>query len=142
MHTQIHYNTQVTAVNKQTLAYTGTHILHKLRQITDLQRRKTAARSRKHGRSINCFGNVIRLGLNESKAVFCGRRRGRSFHVEGPKTEKAREPTVESLAPGIWRLSSFKSRAENTGGCVELKTVAEYKPELCTCSVCGRVLYL
>ena len=28
----------------------------------------------------------------------------RSFHVEGPKTEKAREPTVESLVRGIWRL--------------------------------------
>ena len=30
---------------------------------------------------------------------------GRSFHVDGPKTEKAREPTVESLVGGIWRLS-------------------------------------
>ena len=27
-----------------------------------------------------------------------------SFHVDGPKTEKAREPTVESLVRGIWRL--------------------------------------
>ena len=26
-------------------------------------------------------------------------RKGRSFHVEGPKTGKAREPTVESLVP-------------------------------------------
>ena len=26
------------------------------------------------------------------------------FHVDGPKTEKAREPTLEILVPGIWRL--------------------------------------
>ena len=35
--------------------------------------------------------------LNESREGFCRRGRGRSFHVDGPKTEKAREPTVESL---------------------------------------------
>jgi len=29
---------------------------------------------------------------------------GKSFHVEAPKTEKAREPTVETLVRGIWRL--------------------------------------
>ena len=48
--------------------------------------------------------NVFRLGMNESREGFCRRGRGRSFHVDGPKTEKAREPTVESLVPGIWRL--------------------------------------
>ena len=32
---------------------------------------------------------------------FLSRGRGRSFHVEGPKTEKAREPTVESVVRGI-----------------------------------------
>ena len=31
------------------------------------------------------------------------KERGRSFHVDGPKTEKAREPTVEGLVRGIWR---------------------------------------
>ena len=46
--------------------------------------------------------NVFRLHLNESKEGFC--RRGRSFHADGPKTEKAQEPTVESLVRGIWRL--------------------------------------
>ena len=34
----------------------------------------------------------------------CGRGRGRSVQVDGPKAEKAREPTVESLMRGIWRL--------------------------------------
>ena len=32
-----------------------------------------------------------------------GERR-RSFYVDGPKTEKAREPTAESPVQGIWRL--------------------------------------
>ena len=41
--------------------------------------------------------NVFRLDLN-----VCERRgRGRSFHVDRPKTEKAREPTV---VRGTWRL--------------------------------------
>ena len=48
--------------------------------------------------------NVFRLDLNESRQNFCRRGRGRSFHVDGPKTEKAREPTVERLVRGIWRL--------------------------------------
>ena len=48
--------------------------------------------------------HVFRLHLHESREGFCQRGRGRSFHVDGPKTEKAREPTVESLARGIWRL--------------------------------------
>ena len=48
--------------------------------------------------------NVFRLDLNESRKGFCCRGRGRSFHVDGPRTEKAREPTVESLVRGIWKL--------------------------------------
>ena len=46
----------------------------------------------------------FRLDLNESREGLCRRGRGRSFHVDGPKREKAREPTVESLVRGIWRL--------------------------------------
>ena len=55
---------------------------------------------------VYCFGKgyVFRLHLNESREGFCQRRRGRSFHVDGLKTEKAREPTAESLVQGIWRL--------------------------------------
>ena len=48
--------------------------------------------------------NVFRLYFNESREGFCRRGRGRSFDVAGPKTEKARDPTVEGLARGIWRL--------------------------------------
>ena len=49
--------------------------------------------------------NVFRLNLNESREGFCRRGRGRSFPVDGPKTEETREPIVESLERGIWRLS-------------------------------------
>ena len=45
--------------------------------------------------------NVFRLDLNESREGFCRRGRGRSFHGDEPKIEKAREPTVESLRPTI-----------------------------------------
>ena len=63
------------------------------------------ARNEKHGRStILGKRNVFRLDLKESREFFCRRGRGRSFHVDGPKTEKAREPTAESLVRGIWRL--------------------------------------
>ena len=60
------------------------------------------ARNRKHDN----FGkrNVFRLDLNESREGFCRRGRGRSFLVDGVKQKKAREPTVESLVRGIWRL--------------------------------------
>ena len=37
----------------------------------------------------------MRSHLNESREGFCGRGRRRSLHVDGRKTEKAREPTVE-----------------------------------------------
>ena len=62
------------------------------------------------------FGkNVLWLNLNESRDGFRRRGRGRSFHVEGPKTEKAQEPTVESLVRGLWRLrvSEAKQRVRD-----------------------------
>ena len=46
----------------------------------------------------------FRLDLNESREGFCRRGRGRAFHVDGPKTEKAREPAAERLVRGNWRL--------------------------------------
>ena len=56
------------------------------------------------------------MDLKESTEVFFRRRRGRSFHEEGPKTEKAREPTVESLVRGTWGLGV--SEAEKRVGMV------------------------
>ena len=61
--------------------------------------------NRKHG-SLQFWekDHVFRLDLKESREDFCRRRRESSLHADGPKTEKAREPTVESLVRGIWRL--------------------------------------
>ena len=52
---------------------------------------------------------VLKFDLKESRDGFCQRGRGRSFHVEQLKTEKVWEPTVESLAQGIWRLRAFEA---------------------------------
>jgi len=57
-------------------------------------------RCAKHDRSI-VLENKVPL---EPRVGFCRRGRGRVFHVQGTKTEKAREPTVESLVRGSWRL--------------------------------------
>ena len=67
--------------------------------------------------------NVFRLDLNESKEGFCPRGRGRSFRVNGPKTEKAREPTVESQMRGIWRLRVSEAERRVRAERVKLKTV-------------------
>ena len=65
-------------------------------QQTDLRRMKRAARNGKTTWQVYSFGkrNVYRLHVNESREGSCRRGRGRSFHVDGPKTEKARKPTV------------------------------------------------
>ena len=57
---------------------------------------------------------------------FCRRGRGRSFHVDGSKTEKAREPTVESGARNL-EAGSIRSGDESTGGLVKLKTITEIR---------------
>ena len=36
--------------------------------------------------------NVFGLDLNEAREGFYRRGRGRSFHADGPETQKAREP--------------------------------------------------
>ena len=73
--------------------------------------------------------NVFKLHLNKSREGFCRRVRGRSFHVDGPKTEKARKPTVETGKSGAWNLEaeSIRSGTESTGGCVKLKAVTEIR---------------
>ena len=45
----------------------------------------------KHGRSTARQKERLRLDLNESREGFCRRGRGKSFHAEVQKTEKARE---------------------------------------------------
>ena len=89
---------------------------------------KTAARNRKHGRSVYSPGkrNVFWLHLIESREGFCPRGRGRSLHVDGPKTKKSREPKVESLVRGIWKLRVSKAERRAWEG-VKLKTVTEIR---------------
>ena len=65
---------------------------------------KTAARTKKRLVYILGKRNVFMLHLNESREGFCRRGRGMSFHVDGPKTEKARELAVDSLVRRIWKL--------------------------------------
>ena len=78
----------------------------------DLRWMKTASRNRKHGRSTH-FGkrNVFRLHLNESMESIVLRgflldRKGKVIPCRSTKNRKAalREPKVESLVRGIWRL--------------------------------------
>ena len=58
----------------------------------------------------------FRLHLNEYREGFYRRRRARLINVSGPKTEKAREPTMESLVRGIWKLRvSEAERREREG---------------------------
>ena len=61
--------------------------------------------------------------MNESREGFCRRGRGRPFHVEGPKTEKVREPTVKGQVQGIWRLRVSEAEWRVQEG--KVKTVTE-----------------
>ena len=49
-----------------------------------------------------------------------------SFHVDGPKSEKAGTNNAESRARNL-EAESIRSRAESAGGCVKLKTVTEIR---------------
>ena len=58
----------------------------------------------------------LRSDLKEYKERVFRRGRGRTFHVERPKTEKAREPKVESLAQGTWRLGVSEAERRTREG--------------------------
>lgn len=45
-----------------------------------------------------------------------------SYHVEGPKREKAQEPTVESPVRGIWWLRVSEAEQRGRKGYVKLET--------------------
>ena len=62
---------------------------------TDKETDELSTRNGKPGRPIVLGRQKSWFDLKELKVGFCQRGRGRSFHVEGPKTEKAREPAVE-----------------------------------------------
>ena len=64
--------------------------------------------------------------MNESREGFCRRGRGRSFHVDGPKTKGAGTNSGEFGARNL-EAESIRSGVESTGGRVKLKTVTEIR---------------
>ena len=69
----------------------------------------------------------MRLDRNESRKGFSfSDRKGKSFPRGGAKTEKAREPTVESVARNL-EAKSVRSRAASTGVCVKPNTVTKIR---------------
>ena len=106
------------------------HTRHKLQPLKkqkinrDLRQRKIAAQRGKHGRAALLEKNVLNLDLNEAREGFFWRGRGRSFHVQGPKMEKA-----NSGKSGTRNLEaeSIRNRAESIRRCVELRTVTDIR---------------
>ena len=56
--------------------------------------------------------HVLRLDLKDSREGVCQKGRWRSLHVEWPKTEKALQPTVESVIRGFRCLYEIHANAE------------------------------
>ena len=54
-----------------------------------------------HGRPVVLKKCVLRFDSKVYRVSFCRRGRGTSFHVEAPKTEKEREPRVESIVTAV-----------------------------------------
>ena len=79
-------------------------------------------------RQVYSFGkiNVFRLHLNDSREGFSQRGRGRSFHVDGPKTggekkqqqkkqqKKKRELTVLTVSGANLEAENIRSRIHST----------------------------
>ena len=115
-------HTDYTKINLQNL---------KLAANSDLRWMKTAAWNGKDGWS-TVLGEFlfVEVTLNESSDGFCGTGRGRSFHVDGPKTEKS----ISSGESGARNLEAKSIRS--TGRCIKLKTVTEIRWS----SVCDTVI--
>ena len=64
--------------------------------------------------------------MNESREGFCRRGRGRSFHIDEPKTKGAGTNSGESGARNL-EAESIRNGAESTGRRVKLKTVQEIR---------------
>ena len=93
----------------------------------DLRQMKAAASNVKHSRPIILRKRfVFKFELKESRESFCRRGRGRSFHVEGPKTEKGAGTSSGKSGTKNLEAESIRSRAESTGRCVKLKTVTDF----------------
>ena len=76
------------------------------------------------------FGEkLFRLHLNESREGCCRGGRGRSFNVDGSKTETGAGTNSRGSGARNLEAESIRSRAESTGRCVrvKLKPVAEIR---------------
>ena len=79
----------------------------------------------------------MKFDLKESREGFCRRGRGRSFHVEGPKTERAREPRVESLGATNLETGRIRGRAESTGRVMGWTIGRHVRRSMCSgCKTC------
>ena len=76
--------------------------------------------------------------MKESREGFCRRGSGRSFHVEKPKTEKVREPTVGSL--GTRNLVADRDYKKQSGEYQRLCEAEDTQPQREDGAV--RVVYL
>ena len=66
----------------------------------------------------------------------------RPLHVEGLKTEKAREPNRRKFNMRNLETESIRSRAESTGGCVKLKTDTEIRRSSACNTMIAETVYL
>ena len=86
--------------------------------------------------------NVFRLDFNESREGFCQKGRGRSFHVDGLKTEKAWGTNSGESGVKNLEAESIGSRAESAGRCVKLKIVTEIRQSSAHDSLIAESVYL
>ena len=102
IHAHTHLHTYTSMLTIPNLIYTQ---LKKWAESRGLRQMTTAVPNEKIWQ-VYSFGkrNVLSFDLKESREGFWWKGRARSFHAEGLKTEKAREPKVESLVRRIWRL--------------------------------------
>ena len=73
---------------------------------------------------------------------YCRKGRGRSFHIDGPKTEKARGTNSGESGARNLDAESIRSGAESTRGRVKLKTVTEIRPSSARGTFIAESVYL
>ena len=69
--------------------------------------------------------NVLRLHLNESREGFLSERKGKAVPCRWTENRKSAGTNSGETCARNLVAESIRSRAESTGGCAKLKTVAE-----------------
>ena len=88
-----------------------------------------------HCGCVECFSSVPKNAqlriyyaqISKSDAEAIGPHEDLLTIVERPKTDKAREPIVDSLVRGDLEAEGIGSRAESAGGCMKLKIITEIR---------------